>query len=48
MDNVQNCVSYINKPSSQTYRSEMERISVVIESLNVLVHQRYYLLGLSL
>jgi hypothetical protein len=35
MDNVQNCDSYINIPSSQTYRSKLQKVTNTATSLPV-------------
>jgi hypothetical protein len=46
MDNVQNCDSYINIPSSQTYRSDMQVITVEFpETIGILIHSHFVLIS---
>jgi hypothetical protein len=43
MDNVQNCDSYINMPSSQTYRSHLLRINEkIVSQFGVYYHMTWY------
>jgi hypothetical protein len=46
MDNVQNCDSYINIPSSRTYRSDMQVITVkFLDTIEILIHRHFILIS---
>jgi hypothetical protein len=44
MNNVQNCDSYVNIPSSQTYRSYELRICKNTKVMNILIYQMMWVL----